>query len=358
MPDPDSVDPADASDPTARITERLRRLLFPLIGAQANAAEALESFERTPVLVLQGADLGLVAGHPSGRSPRRAARRLESGIWDAFPAMVALLDGRGTVVSVNAAWRRFGLENGGAPACGLGADYLALCDGAAAEGEPEAAEAAALVRAALRGDGSVRPLRYACSPGRWFNLQAIPIPGVGSGALVVHTDITASTRETERWRHQALHDPLTGLPNRALLEDRLQHAVSAAARTPRSVAAIFLDLNGFKRVNDTYGHAAGDRVLTEAALRMTASVREGDTLGRWGGDEFLVVAERLEHPEVAVDLADRIRSSLGAPIEIGPTAITVGVSAGVAHLAAGQTAGSLIEAADRALQISRDDRPR
>jgi diguanylate cyclase (GGDEF)-like protein len=106
----------------------------------------------------------------------------------------------------------------------------------------------------------------------------------------------------------------------------------------------------------------GDHVLREAALRMTATLRTGDTLGRWGGDEFLVVVERLADPQEAVDLAERIQASLLAPIDIDPSgngsAIAVNVSAGVAHLNDGQSAESLIETADRTLQANRGARRR
>jgi GGDEF domain-containing protein len=186
------------------------------------------------------------------------------------------------VVSINAAWRRYTLENGGTPTAGLGTNYLDIGDTAATDGEPDASEAAELVRLALQGVQPDRTVCYECSDGRWFRLQTVPIPGRHSGALVVHTDITAETHDVRRWQHQALHDPLTGLPNRALLQDRLAHAVAGAARAPDSVAVLFVDLDAFKAVNDTYGHAAGDRVLTEAADRMAASVRVGDTFGRWG----------------------------------------------------------------------------
>ena len=171
---------------------------------------------------------------------------------------------------------------------------------------------------------------------------------------MVHTDVT-DDRESERhWRHRALHDPLTGLPNRALLDDRLEHAVVTAARDPRSLAVLFVDLDAFKRINDERGHAVGDQVLREVAGRMARSVRSADTVGRWGGDEFLVIAERLEDPAVAADLADRIVASCDSPIDTENGPVTVGVSVGLAHLDEHDTADRLVRAADFALQRLRD----
>ena len=94
---------------------------------------------------------------------------------------------------------------------------------------------------------------------------------------------------TERLSHLAMHDPLTNLPNRVLLIDRLNQATSNAMRSKERVAVLFLDLDGFKRINDSLGHARGDDVLKEVALRLLANRRSGDTIARWGGDEFVIV---------------------------------------------------------------------
>ncbi|MDQ1635733.1 MAG: hypothetical protein QOJ32_2542, partial [Frankiaceae bacterium] len=298
----------------------------------------------------------LLAGHSSGLSPRRAAGQLGTAKWEAFPDHVALLDREGELVSVNEAWRRFALENGGTAAAGLGTNYLHICEVAAAEGEPGAAEAAELVRRALDGIPPDRKLYYTCPADRCFSLQAIPIPGRHSGALVVHRDVTADRHDVHRWRHQALHDSLTGLPNRALLEDRLEHAVAGAARNPDSVAVLFADLDAFKSVNDTFGHAAGDRVLVEAAARMAASVRAGDTVGRWGGDEFLVIGEQLDSVVAVGELVERVEASLGPPIDIGGLEVSVGLTVGVAQAKPGQSPEELIGRADQSLQRLRQTR--
>ena len=116
-----------------------------------------------------------------------------------------------------------------------------------------------------------------------------------SGAVVevlgVLRDITDVVQAEEQLSHGALHDPLTGLPNRALLLDRLEAALARSTREHREIAVLFCDLDGFKQVNDTAGHAAGDAVLIEAATRLGTVLREGDTVARVGGDEFVLVVE-------------------------------------------------------------------
>ena len=228
-----------------------------------------------------------------------------------------------------------------------------MCRRAAATGEPEAQEAAELVLDALRGRDAGRRLPYACDDGRWFAMQVTPIPGRHSGALVVHTDITPETTREREWQHRALHDPLTGLPNRALLADRLEHAVAGAARNPESLAVLFVDLVAFKSVNDRLGHTAGDQVLCEAASRMATSLRSADTIGRWGGDEFLVIAERLDADCKGQEIARRLVASLEPPMAVCGEELSVDAVVGVAHLRDRQSAADLVRAADEALLRTR-----
>ncbi|WIM98883.1 GGDEF domain-containing protein [Actinoplanes oblitus] len=170
-------------------------------------------------------------------------------------------------------------------------------------------------------------------------------------ALVTGTQATAFARQLatlqqvrSELQHQATHDPLTGLPNRARLAER------AAACTGR-LGVLLLDLNGFKQVNDTYGHASGDELLHQVALRLSAIIGSGDLVGRLGGDEFLVLLPDAD-PERAARVADRIREVIRRPIQIGDgREVTVGVSVGLAVRPADGTAAldTLTAEADAAM---------
>jgi diguanylate cyclase (GGDEF)-like protein len=145
---------------------------------------------------------------------------------------------------------------------------------------------------------------------------------VGLLVLVLATGRTRALslvrEKTRELSHQALHDPLTGLPNRALVLDRAEQMIARTARHPEMVAgALFIDVDGFKHVNDSLGHAAGDRLLKVAGERLQEAVRDQDTVGRLGGDEFVVLVESTAD-EVALDLlADRLTEALRAPVELG-----------------------------------------
>jgi diguanylate cyclase (GGDEF)-like protein len=152
----------------------------------------------------------------------------------------------------------------------------------------------------------------------------------------------------QRLAYQAFHDGLTGVANRALFLDRLEHALALHRRDGGGLAVIFLDLDDFKAVNDAYGHVAGDALLREAAARLTAGVRAGDTVARLGGDEFAVLLEGGGDPE---QIGRRLLDALRAPYRIGGRAVTVGASLGVVAAAdhAAPTAESLISRADAAM---------
>lgn len=128
----------------------------------------------------------------------------------------------------------------------------------------------------------------------------------------------------------AKFDPLTGLPNRLLFQDRLAQAVARIDRADHVVALIFIDLDGFKAVNDRYGHAAGDRLLVAVAGRLCGVVRRTDTVARLGGDEFTIVLEGLRHPDDAARVAEEALLSLGQPFEVGGAVIQLGASLGIA----------------------------
>ncbi len=137
-------------------------------------------------------------------------------------------------------------------------------------------------------------------------------------------------RSESQLAHRALHDELTGLPNRALFLDRLGVALDRSRRTSASVAVLFLDVDNFKEVNDSLGHAAGDRVLASLAERLRAMLRPMDTVARFGGDEFTFLFEELASEREVVLIAERISRTTSAPIRLEDGEVTVTVSIGIA----------------------------
>jgi diguanylate cyclase (GGDEF)-like protein/PAS domain S-box-containing protein len=153
-------------------------------------------------------------------------------------------------------------------------------------------------------------------------------------------------RDELRIRHEAVHDPLTGLANRTLLRDRLEHALARSEREGIATGVMFLDLDNFKQVNDAYGHASGDAVLVELAGRLRAAVRPADTVARFGGDEFVVVCEAVdEHSALA--LGERLREAIRLPLLVAGAPHELSASIGVAL--GGGTPDGLLARADAAL---------
>ena len=155
---------------------------------------------------------------------------------------------------------------------------------------------------------------------------------------------------SDRFRTSALHDALTGLPNRALLQQRLEHAAQRAHRSHSQAAVLFADLDRFKWVNDTYCHPVGDQLLIAAAGRLSAVVRPGDTLARVSGDEFVILCEDLAHVSDVIRLANRVHEAFADPFVVGGAELVVTVSVGIAYSGPGETVtDQLITHADLAM---------
>ncbi|MBK5289690.1 MAG: EAL domain-containing protein [Acidimicrobiia bacterium] len=194
----------------------------------------------------------------------------------------------------------------------------------------------------LRADGVRQWLA-----GRIVNLLADP--DIGGIVLNLH-DVSDRKRAEQELVHNAFHDPLTGLANRSLLLDRLDHAVDQAARTGLDPSVLYIDLDGFKAINDTLGHAAGDEVLRETAHRIGRSLRSGDTLARVGGDEFIVVIEQSTATVAdAQAISVRILADVSEPMQIGVETVSLSASIGIAEGFLGVPAPELMRNSDIAM---------
>ena len=186
---------------------------------------------------------------------------------------------------------------------------------------------------------------------RWFEGSVTNLyddPAV-EGLVITAHDITVQKAVEDRLAHEATHDPLTHLPNRVIVNDRLGHALERGRRDGSRAAAIFLDIDEFKQVNDRWGHAAGDELLREVAVRVQRAARAADTVGRYGGDEFVVICEKLPSAADALVVAERIRDEVARPATVEGTDVLVGASIGIAIADDDESTFEVISRADAAM---------
>jgi len=198
----------------------------------------------------------------------------------------------------------------------------------------------------VRKDGTALPLDV--------SLAATSVGG-SEMFTVIARDATVRKLHEDQLEHQATHDPLTGLANRKLFDELLVRAVFRAERSRRAIAVLYMDLDGFKDVNDVFGHQAGDRVLSETSRRLESVIRPGDIVARLGGDEFVVLCESLATPDDAEKIATRIVQAIGKPIPVAAGVATVTASVGIALGALGESASSIVARADEAMYRTKQD---
>lgn len=265
---------------------------------------------------------------------------LAGDVLNALTAHIAVLDADGVIVGVNDAWRRFAAANGATSATAfVGTNYLSACG--------PAEEATAGIQALLRGELDQLAIEYPCHSAeeqRWFMLRASRLSG---GAVVAHENITERKLMEEALRILSRTDSLTGVTNRRHFFELAEHEFAVATRYRQPLSVILLDLDHFKRINDTHGHQAGDELLKGAAQLVRGHLRDADLFARYGGEEFIVL---LPHTPAADALAvtERIRQDLAARL---PVTMSSGI-AGI--LAADDTLDRLISRADQALYAAKD----
>ena len=176
----------------------------------------------------------------------------------------------------------------------------------------------------------------------------------GQVVIAVSRDITERVQAEEMVRHLAYHDMLTGLANRVLLDQELAHAIASSDRHGDLVGVVFIDLDDFKPINDTYGHLVGDQVLREVAHRLQSCVREYDTVARMGGDEFVVLLPRLADEDALVAVGHKLAEAVAEPFVIVNDSIRVTGSLGMALRRPGEDAAALVTRADNMMYETRE----
>ncbi len=191
--------------------------------------------------------------------------------------------------------------------------------------------------------------------------EVVPGPDGNAARMVgICWDITERRAMEDQLVREAVHDRLTGLPNRALFLDRLSQSLEVLARQPGSLAVLFLDVDRFKVINDSLGHEAGDDVLVELARRLERLMRPGDTVARFGGDEFVVLCLGIDHPSAAVHVAERLAEGVSGAVTVDGADVVLSVSIGIAMSTSPEDrAGDLLRDADAAMyRAKRDGRAR
>ena len=289
----------------------------------------------------------------------REKQRAESYLAIAQPVIIAVdLEGRVTLVN-NSAIRLLGRQREDL----LGQDWTRLVAAGAERlrlrsihralmaGEP--VEIPTFTTEVRAGDGSLRTIDWRCALIRGDGHSGADPP---VGILFSGDDITERVAAEEELRYLAGHDPVTGLHNRNWLLDHFPQAVARSRRHNALLAILFIDLTGFKQINDIYGHARGDRILIDTATRLKQCVRVTDAVTRLGGDEFVVLLEDVDDPKGAVNVADKILRTIARPLHLEKEKVAVGASIGIAFFPYdGNTAEELLSKADAAMYCAKRD---
>jgi diguanylate cyclase (GGDEF)-like protein/PAS domain S-box-containing protein len=291
------------------------------------------------------------------------SERFARSTVDALTALIAILDESGTILAVNRAWAEYVSTRAKRPSeFMIGANYLMSCGQAAGASPEYSQELAAGIRSVLSGDESFYSLEYPAEGSNeksWFVARVSRFQGEGpTRAVVAHENVTERHMAEERLRHDSVHDALTGLPNRALFYDRVDRCVARAQRRPDyKFAVLFLDLDRFKVINDSLGHAAGDHMLTTISDRLRRCLRGNDsisrkesTVARMGGDEFTILLDDLADDGDVIRVAERIQSAMRLPMEFEGHEISTTASIGIVTVCdEHKTAKDLLRDADVAM---------
>jgi diguanylate cyclase (GGDEF)-like protein len=253
--------------------------------------------------------------------------RSAEGVLEAISDQAAVLDTAGVIVRANRAWLEVPAAHRAAvERSPVGTHYPAALAGQDSRPAQIAADG---IRSVLAGALPGFQSEYdVAAAERSYSLQVDPLPE--GGAVVRHVDISFRKHLQRQLAHRATHDTLTGLPNRMVMADRLGQALIRAARTHNCVALLFCDVDRFKQINDTQGHAVGDQVLVAIARRLQNCVRQSDVVARFGGDEFVVMLEDIDDEQVAERRAKDLQTAATHPIVVDGRPLGFGLSIGIA----------------------------
>jgi diguanylate cyclase (GGDEF)-like protein/PAS domain S-box-containing protein len=290
----------------------------------------------------------LAIEHSRAHTFLASSEQLFRAMFDRSPIAIALLTEDQCITRVNDAFEKL-----------LGRPAATLLDSTAAElRRPDSVPARRGTDAAARSRGQYE-IHFTRPDGRqvWGRVNSTPLAAEtsnGRGLILTQIeDITILRTMQARFAHAATHDRLTGLPNRTLVLERLAAALTESEHGTDRVAAFFCDLDHFKEINDTRGHAAGDQLLAEVGRRLKLTAREHDTVGRLGGDEFIVISYPVPSTDEVTAIATRLVQGVRLPFALGGEAISPSVSIGAAISAPHDDADSLLANADRALYAAK-----
>ncbi len=269
-------------------------------------------------------------------APILETKGFAAAVIDSLLSQLCVVDRDGIIIAVNRAWLNFKRENSPAPAqSDIGIHYLKVCRNASGLGSEEGRPFATGLRSVLSGRAELFELEYPChSPtvNRWFLGRVTPLRAEQGGAVISHLNITDRKLVELELARLAATDALTGLPNRRFLEQTGSIELDRVRRFGGSASLIMLDVDHFKAVNDTYGHAFGDEALRGLARTCKASLRQIDVFARYGGEEFVILLPGTTEAG-AISVAEKLRASLAAmPVSDGHNEIALTASFGVADL--------------------------
>jgi diguanylate cyclase (GGDEF)-like protein/PAS domain S-box-containing protein len=301
--------------------------------------------ERDGSRFYRGVMLDVTARHEARDAVRRSEERFRSLVQNSTD-VIALLDPRGTILYISPSVERVS---------GFRADELVGQNGLQLLHPDDLPSATERLAEVLDAPGLVTTMevRGRHKDGSWLWLEATGMnllhdQSVG-GIVINYRDVTTRRKLEEELSHQAFHDPLTGLANRALFRDRLEHALAHRQRSSQPLAVMLMDLDDFKTVNDSLGHEVGDKVLCAVAQRLVQSTRPSDTAARLGGDEFAILVDELMDADEAAAVAERLVDVLREPFEIHGRKLSLRASVGIALATEAEGVDQLLRNADVAM---------